>query len=196
MALLEVSPHSPSSGQHVESGSQESNDQYECEAGYIGEPTFVEGTTHTMRTSLLLSTLSITSVTAGSGALAAAPNRKDAIFMSEDANHHGEKPHVLCGKHRQWIVPRTEGHCQNSSRVFWNTPEKWRRRPRVPRYQAAVPPERRLRGGAAGAWRVVQTESRRERQAVRNVLLYYPNLIGECMGESIQFFTRWLGCFL
>lgn len=35
-----------------------------------------------------------------------------------------------------------------------------------------------LRGGAAGAWRVVDKEGRKERQAVRNVLLYYPNLIG------------------
>lgn len=35
-----------------------------------------------------------------------------------------------------------------------------------------------VRGGAAGAWRVVDPEGRKERQAVRNVLLYYPNLIG------------------
>lgn len=35
-----------------------------------------------------------------------------------------------------------------------------------------------VRGGAAGAWRVVDPERRKERQAVRNVLLYYPNLIG------------------
>lgn len=145
-----------------------------------------------MRTALLLSTLSITSVTARSGAVAAAPNRKDAIFMSEDAHHHGKQPYVLCDKPRPWIVPRTEDHCQNSSEVFCNSLEKWRRRPRVRRCRATVPPEQRLRGGAAGAWRVVQTESRRERQAVRNVLLYYPNLIGECMGESIHFLTRWL----
>lgn len=37
----------------------------------------------------------------------------------------------------------------------------------------------RVRGGSAGGWRVVDQEERRERQTVRSVLLYYPNLIGQ-----------------
>lgn len=59
---------------------------------------------------------------------------------------------------------------QRRRHAVWSMMGKWG--------LSCIVPVAALRGGAAGAWRVVDPERRRERQAVRNVLLYYPNLIG------------------
>lgn len=131
-----------------------------------------------MRYNLLYWILLIAAARPDCGGLPGVESRKDAIFRTKDAGAV-QQLHFSGNTPRPNATPQTKGkydldHFEASSDDIAN----WRRYQWALRQLGALSNAQSLRGGAAGAWRVVQTEARKERQAVRNVLLYYPNLIG------------------